>query len=214
MKKTVVIISIVIAVGILGFVAYSLLTSSKVPQAFIDKHNEKVALEKEATQAADLNSLPEWSNVDKQISEKSYTNALKTIETGLSRKKEAAAKLNAIDGKLSELKSLSEKITDSKVKTSADNFIETAKKENSAKSAYNNLQIQMIEKLKAMVDILEKNPNTISTANEKIINTLSNEINSLKTQINEAETALNTIQSQYKVAETDFFKLAGLEVEK
>jgi hypothetical protein len=212
MKKTIIIISIVVAVGILGFIVYSLLTSSKVPQAFIDKHNEKVTLEKAATQAADLTSLTVWSAIDKQITDKSYAVALATIESALGRKKDASVKLSAIDTKLSELKSISGKIFDAKVKISAENFIEIAEKENSAKIVYNDLQIKMIEKLKAMVNILAKNTKTVSAADEKAINNLSEEITGLKSQIDDAEAALNKIQSQYKINEKEFFELAGLKV--
>lgn len=214
MKKTITIISVIIGVGILGFVVYNFLTSTKVPQAFIDKHNERVALGKEAAQASDLNNLPEWDAFNKQLEAKNYTDAAVSIGIALGKKEEASGKLDAISSKLSELESISGEITNTEVKTSANNFIAIAKKENTAKITYNDLQIQMIEKLKAMVDILAKNSKTISAADEKTINSLSEEINGLKAPIDTAETALNTIQSQYKVAETDFFKLAGLEVEK
>jgi hypothetical protein len=212
MKKSITIISIIIGVGILGFVVYSFLTSSKVPQAFIDKHNETVALGKEAAQISDLNNLPEWAAFNAQLEAKNYTEAAKSIVFALDKKGEASEKLDTINSKLSELESISAKVTNTEVKTSANNFIAIAKKENTAKITYNDLQIQMIGKLKAMVDILAKNSKTISAADEKTINSLSEEINGLKTSIDTAEAAVNTIQSQYKVAETDFFKLAGLEI--
>ncbi|MDP2685360.1 MAG: hypothetical protein Q8P20_10105 [bacterium] len=211
MKKTIIIVSIIVVVAILGFVAYSLSISKKVPQTFIDKHNEKVALEKEVAQVSDLNNLPEWNDFNTQMGVNNYADASKSIVVALSKKEEASAKLDAINIKLSELESISKEITDSEVKTSADNFIEIAKKDNSAKITYNDLQIQMIKELKTMVDILAINSEAISAEDEKIINDASDAINGLKTQIDEAENELNIIQSQYVIIEKDFFELIGLE---
>ncbi|MDO8885863.1 hypothetical protein [Candidatus Oleimmundimicrobium sp.] len=214
MKKTIIAISVLIVVGVLGFVAYSFLVSSKVPQAFIDKHNEVVALEKEAVQLSDLTSMPEMEALDEQMASEDYSGAFKSVDNALTRKKDASTKLNSIDKKLAELKSILGEITDSEIKTSAEKFIEIAKKENSAKISYNNLQIQMLEKLKTMVGILVKNSKTISAADEKMINDLGKEIDDLKNQITTVEKEVNNIQSQYKEAEKEFFGLAGLEIKK
>ena len=214
MKKTINIISVLAVAVILGFVAYSFLASPKVPQTFIDKHNETVALEKEATQLSDLTSMPELKALDKQMSDQNYAEALKSVESALSRKKDAAAKLSSIDSKLAELKAISGEITDSKTKTSAENFIEVAKKENLAKINYNNLQMQMLEKLEAMIGILVKNSKAISAADEKTINDLGKQIDDLKDQFGKAEGEVDKIQSQYKEAEKEFFGLAGLEIAK
>jgi hypothetical protein len=212
MKKILITASIVIVAGIAGFIVFSQLTSAKVPQAFTDKHNEKVALEKAAALASDLNSLPEWNAFNEQMDAKNYPEAAKSIAVALQKKEEAARNITAIDGKLAELEAVSAEITNAEVNTSAKNFIAVAKEENAAKGTYNNLQKQMIEKLKAMVDILAKNSETISAADEKTITTLGKEIDALKTPIDEAETALGTIQSRYKTTETSFFTLAGLTV--
>lgn len=212
MKKPVIIVIILVVVGILGFVAYSLLTGSKVPQSFIDKHNEKVALEKEATEVSDLSSSPGWSEFEQQVNDKNYTVALTTLENALTRKEEAAAKLEAIDAKLTELKSASGEIKDSGIKTSAENFIEIAKQENTAKITYNDLQTQMLEKLKTMIGLMAKS-SSISAADQKTIDDLSAEIDTLTSQIEVAKSELEGIQSQYQTAEADFFKLAGLEAE-
>lgn len=53
----------------------------------------------------------------------------------------------------------------------AEKFTEVAKSENSAKISYNNLQIQMLGKLKTMVDVLVENPKTMSVANKKAMMT-------------------------------------------
>jgi hypothetical protein len=214
MKKTIIIISVLAVVVVLGFVAYGFLASPRVPQAFIDKHNETVAMEEEATRLSDLTSMPELNALDKQMSDQNYTEALKSIDSALSRKGAASAKLTSIDSKLAELKSISAEISDSKIKTSAEKFIEIAKKENSAKASYNNLQIQMLEKLKTMVGILVKNSKAISAADEKMINDLIEQIDDLKSQFTIAEKNVDDIQSQYKEAEKEFFRLAGLEIKK
>jgi len=214
MKKAIIIISILAGVVIAGFIAYSFLASSKVPQAFIDKHNETVALGKDAEQLSDLTSMPEMEALNKQMSNEDYSGASKSVEAAIGRKKEADSKLSSIDSKLIELNTLSAKISDAKIKASADKFIDTRKKENSAKISYNNLQIQMLEKLKTMVDILEKNPKAISAADEKTVNDLNKQIDDLKNQIDAAEKAVNDVQSQYKEMEKDFFGLAGLEIAK
>jgi uncharacterized protein YxeA len=211
MKKTIVIVSIIVVVAILGFVAYSLLISEKVPQTFIDKHNEKVALEKEAAQVSDLNNLSEWNAFNTQMEVNNYTDASKSIAVALDKKEETSDKLDAINTKLSELKSISEEITDSEVKASADNFIEMAKQDNSAKITYNDLQTQMIKELKTMVDILAVNSEVISAEDEKTINDASDAIDSLEVQIAEAKDELDNIQSQYVIIEKDFFELIDLE---
>lgn len=213
MKKTIITISILAVAGILGFVAYSFLASPVISQTFIDKHNEAVALGKEVSQLTDLNSMPEWNALDKHMNDGNYTDALKSIDGALIRKKDASAKLDSIDSKLSELKSISGEITDSKIKTNAEKFTEVTKSENSAKISYNNLQIQMLGKLKTMVGILVENPKTISVADEKAIDNLSQEIDGIKSQLDKAEDEVDKIQSQYKKAEKEFFELAGLEIE-
>src|SRR4030042_1345620 len=152
MKKTIIIIAILVLIGILGFVAYSFLASSKVPQAFVDKHNEIATLDDKATQLADL----------------------KALTTGISN---------------------------AEVKTSADKFIEIAKKANSSKISYNDLQIQMAEKTKTMIGILIKNSKAISAADEKAINDLSKEIDGINSQFDNAEIEVDKVQSQYKEAE-------------
>lgn len=214
MKKIIIIVSIVVVVAILGFVAYSLANAEKVPQTFIDKHNEKVALEKQAAAASDLTTLPEWNAFNVQMEKNNYVDASASIAVALSKKQEASDKLDAITVTLSELETISKDITDAKIKTNADNFIAVAKQENSAKITYNNLQIQMIEKLKAMVDILAVNSTAISAEDEKTINDLSAEIDALETQVADAKTALDTIQSTYTTTEKNFFELIGLEAVK
>ena len=214
MKKTIIIISILIVVGILGFVAYSFLASSKVPQAFVDKHNEIASLDEEATQLADLNGMPELDALGKQMDSEDYSGALKSIEAALGRKNDAFSKLSSIDNKLVELKTLSAGISNAEVKTSSDKFIEIAKRGNSSKINYNDLQIQMLEKLKTMVGILEKNSKTISAADEKKVNDLSKQIDDIKSQFDSAQIEFDKVQSQYKEAEKEFFGLAGLETGK
>jgi flagellar basal body-associated protein FliL len=214
MKKTIIIIAVLVVVGILGFVAYSFLASSKVPQAFIDGHNEVVALEKEAFQLSDLTSMPEMEALNAQMAKEDYSGALKSVEAAVTRKKDAAAKLDSVDKKLAELKLMLGEITDSKIKAGAEKFIEMSKKENSTKIGYNNLQIQMLEKLETMIGILVKNSKAISAADEKTINDLGQQIDGLKSQIAAAEKEVNDIQGQYKEMEKEFFKLAGLEIAK
>ncbi|MDO8529213.1 MAG: hypothetical protein Q7S18_00925 [bacterium] len=214
MKKTIIIISVLILVGFLGFGAYKIFFALKVPQEFIDKHNEIAFLGKEAFQLSDLTSMPEMEALNKQMSSEDYSGALKSVEAALIRKKDSAAKLTSINTELAELKIMSAKITDSKIETSAEKFIEIAKKENSAKISYNNLQIQMLEKLKMMVGLLVKNSKTISVADEKTINDLIKQIDDFKIQITAIEKEVNDIQSRYKEAEREFFGLAGLEIAK
>lgn len=205
MKKTIIILSTLVSIGFMALGAYKIFFASKVSQAFIDKHNEIVALEKEAEKVSDLTNMPETEALSKQMESADYTGASKSIETALGRKKEAAAKLTSIDGKLAELKTMSAKISNVKVKDSTDKFLDTAKEENSAKTDYNNLQIQMLEKVKTMIDIFVKNPKTISAADEKAINDLSKQIDDLKNQITAAEKEMNDIQNQYKTIEKEFF---------
>ncbi|MFH0969165.1 MAG: hypothetical protein V1804_01520 [Patescibacteria group bacterium] len=214
MKKIIIILSILAGVALILIGFYKIFFASKVPQAFIDKHNEIASLEKEAAKVSDLNSMPEWSTLDKQMNDKKYTDVLKIIDSALGRKKDAAVKLDSIDKKLVELKSMLGEITDSKIKTSAEKFLEIAKKENAAKISYNNLQVKMLEKMKAMVGILEKNPQTMSVADEKTVNDLIKQIDDLKIQIAAAEKEMNGAQSQYKETEKEFFSLAGLEIAK
>ncbi|TSA45806.1 hypothetical protein D4R51_01210 [bacterium] len=213
MKKAIIIISILIVVGILGFVAYSFLFSSKVSQAFVDKHNEIAALDGEATQLADLNGMPELDALGKQMDSEDYNGALKSIESALGRKKEAFSKLSSIDSKLAELRVLSAGISNTEVKTSANKFIEISKKANSTKIGYNDLQIQMAEKTKTMIGILVKNSKAISAADEKTINDLSKQIDDINIQFDNAQIEVDKVQSQYKEAEKEFFGLAGLEKE-
>lgn len=199
------------------FVAGVLMLSgcgSKVPQSFIDKHNETAALAKEAEKASDLTNMPEMKALEGQMSSNDYNGALKSIEAALGRKNDTAAKLNSIDSKLTELGALSSQISDVKIKASADKFIDISKKENSVKINYNNLQVQMLEKAKTMVNILIKNPKTISAADEKAVNDLAKQIDDLKNQITAAEKGVNDVQSQYKETEKEFFTLAGLEITK
>lgn len=213
MKKMIIIVSIIVVVAILGFVAYSLSTSEKVPQAFIDVHNKKVALEKEVAQVSNLNNLPEWNAFNTQMEDNNYVEASNSIVVSLGKKEEAVGKLDTINTKLSELKLISEKITDSEIKTKADNFINLAIQENNAKITYNDLQIQMIKELQTMVDILAVNSEAISAEDEKTINDASDAIDSLDTQITEAKNELDNIQNQYVITEKEFFELIGLETE-
>lgn len=187
---------------------------SRVPQSFIDKHNEAAALGKEAEEISDLTNMPEMKALEGQLNSGDYDGALKSIETALGRKNDAAVKLNSIDSKLTELGALSSQISDTKTKASANKFIDISKKENSAKVGYNNLQIQMLEKAKTMVSILIKNPKTISATDEKAVNDLAKQIDDLKNQITAAEKGVNDIQSQYKETEKEFFEIAGLEINK
>ncbi len=212
MKKLLIVLVIIIAVVLLIFGAYSVFLAPKVPQVFIDRHNETAALGEEVAQVADLNSMPEWSAVSQQMKDEKYSDALKSTEIALGRKKDAAAKLSSIDSKLVEMKAMAEKISDADIKAGAKKFIEMAQKENVARTNYNNLQIQMLEKMKTMVGILVKNSKTISAADEAAINSLSKQINDLKNQFAAAEKAESEIQSQYKEAEKVFFKLVNLSV--
>jgi len=211
MKKIILIVSIVVVVAIVGFIAYTFSNAEKVPQTFIDKHNEKVALEKEAALVSDLTTLPAWNDFNTQMDEENYVDAATSIGISLSKKEEAATKLNSINTKLSELKSIATEITNSEVKTKADNFINIAQQENEAKITYNDLQIQMIKELKTMVDILAIHPDAISAEEEKTITDASDAIDSLETQIAEAKSELDDIQNQYVVTEKEFFDLVGLE---
>ena len=196
------------------FGAYKILFASKVPQAFIDKHNEIVILEKEAEKISDLTSMPEMQALNKQMESADYAGASKSVESALGRKREATSKLISIDEKLVELKTMSAEISNAKVKTTAEKFLDISKKENTAKANYNNFQIQMLEKLKTMVDILVKNSKTISATDEKTINDLSKQIDDLKNKITVAEKEVNDIQVQYKTTEKEFFELAKLSISK
>jgi len=213
MKKTIITIIILVVVIILGLIAYSAFFSSKVPQAFIDKHNETFTLAKDAEQLSDLTSMPEMNSLDNQMKSEDYNGALKSIEAALNRKKEAASKLKSIDSGLTELSILSAKISNAKIKTSADKFIDMSKKENAVKTAYNNLQIKMLEKTKEMVGILAKSK-TITPADTTAINGLVKQIGDLEKQVAAAEKEVNDVQSQYKGMEKEFFGLAGLEIIK
>lgn len=208
MKK--IIISILFIAGVLIFSG----CGSKVPQSFIDKHNEAAALGKEAEETSDLTNMPEMKALEGQLNSSDYNGALKSIETALGRKNDTATKLKSIDNKLIELSALSSQISDTKIKASADKFIDISKKENSAKVGYNNLQIQMLEKAKMMVNILIKNPQTISATDEKTVNDLAKQVDDLKNKITEAERGVNDVQSQYKEIEKEFFGIAGLEINK
>lgn len=206
MKKTITISTLIIACVLMLSGC-----SSGFPQTFIDKHNEIASLSKDAEQVADLEKTSETDILNKQMDNEDYIDAMKTIETALGKKKDAASKLNSVDSKLTELATLSSSISDAKIKTSAEKFIDISKKENSAKVKYINLQMTMMEKFKTMVAILEKNPKAISAADEKTVNKLGDEIDSINNQINDAEKEMNEVQEQYKVAEKEFFELAGLE---
>lgn len=208
MKK--IIIATLFVAGVLMFSG----CGSKVPQAFIDKQNESVALGKEAERVSDLNSMPEWNALNQQMTDGKYTDALKSIGIALGRKNDTATKLSSIDSKLAELNTLSAGISNAKVKAGAAKFIDISKKENSAKIGYNNLQIQMLEKLKAMVSILEKNPKAMSEADAKAVTDLGKQIDDIKDKFDNAEKEVDDIQSQYKIVEREFFGLAGLEIAK
>jgi hypothetical protein len=212
MKKTIIAISVLVVIVILGFAAYSFLASPKVPQAFIDKHNENAALGKEAFRLSDLTSMPEMLALNNQMSSEDYAGALKSVEAALARKKDAATKLNSIESNQAVLRTISGEISDSKIKAGTEKFIEIAKKENSIKISYNNLQIQMLEKLKTMISILVKNSKAISVADEKTINELGKQIDDLKIQITATEEEVSNIQNKYGEAEKEFFGLAGLEI--
>ncbi|MBU2028718.1 hypothetical protein KJ761_02385, partial [Patescibacteria group bacterium] len=185
-----------------------------VPQTFIDKHNENVALGKEAFQLSDLTSMPEMLDLNNKMSSEDYTGALKSVGAALARKKDAAAKLNSVGKNLADLETMSGEIGDSKIKAGTEKFIEMAKKENSVKISYNNLQIQMLEKLETMVGILVKNSKAVSVADEKTINDLSKQIDDLKNQIATVEKEVSDIQNQYTEVEKEFFGLAGLEIQQ
>jgi hypothetical protein len=208
MKKTTIVILAVIVIIILGFFGYKLF-SSKVSQGFIDKHNEIVALGKEAEQVSDLTNMPEMEALDKQMENEDYAGALKSVQAALDRKNETAAKLDSVDKKLAELGALASQISDSAVKAGADKFVDMSKKENSAKIKYNNLQIQMLEKTKTMVGLLAKSK-TISAADAKTVNALAKEVETFKSQVDDAQKEVDNIQSQYKQMEKEFFGLAGL----
>jgi hypothetical protein len=214
MKKTIIILSILAGIGFVVLGMYKIFFASKVSQAFINKHNEIVALGKEAEKVSDLTSMPEMVSLSKQMDSADYTGALKSVEAALGRKKEADFKLDEIDGKLAELKTMSAGISNATVKTSAEMFIDIAKKENVAKDKYNSLQIQMLEKVKTMVDILVKNPKTISATDEKMITDLSKQIEDLKGKFTAAEKEAKDIQDQYKTIEKEFFGLARLSINK
>lgn len=214
MKKAIIIISVLVVVVILGFVGYKFFVSAGVSQKFINKHNEIVSLEKEEGKLANLEDMPEISNWGEQIKNGDYDGALKSVETALGRKKEAYAKLDSVKAKLSELKSMIVEIADSKVKASADKFVDIDEKENSARTKYYDIQIQMLEKMKAMVSVLVRNKSsqTVSSADEKAINDLSKQIEDLKTRFTAAEKELNDVQVRYKETEKEFFQLAGLKI--
>jgi predicted nucleic acid-binding Zn-ribbon protein len=72
----------------------------------------------------------------------------------------------------------------------------------------------MLEKVKAMVDILVKNSKSISATDEKAITDLSGQIDSLKNQITASEKEVGDIQTQYKAIEKEFFGLARLSISK
>jgi len=204
MKKTIFITLVVACVLVLTG------CGSSVSQQFIDKHNEIVALGKEAEQIANLEKSAEMDTLSKQMDSEDYTEAIKTIEVTLSKKKDASSKFDLIDSKLIELTTLSSDISNAKVKVSADKFIDVAKKENSVKIKYNDLQIQMLEKTKLMVEILVKDD--MDVTDEKTIDSLVKEINDTKDQFDVVQKEANDIQQQYEIAENEFFSLANLQI--
>jgi hypothetical protein len=211
MKKIMIPVLVAVAVLVLSGCSFF---GSKVPQSFINKHNEAAELEKEAVRLSDVESIPEWNTLEQQLNDGNYAKASQLIDSALNNKKETAVKLDSIDKKLAELKSIISEIKDSEVKAGAEKFVEISNKENSAKVAYNNLQLQMIEKSKTVIGILLKNPKSISTADSKVVSDLSKQIDDLKVKITAAEKEMTDVQSQYKTEEEVFFKLAGMEKTK
>lgn len=210
MKKIIIIISVLIVVIILAFVWYASI-SSKVSQGFINKHNEIVYLEKEVEKISNLSDMPEMKVLDEQMSSENYEGALKSIEVALDRKKETASKLNSIEDKLAELEKMSLEIANTEARKAAVEFISLSKREKTAKINYNNLQIEMIEKTKEMINILVKGAQALSIADSETIIDLSEKIMEIRAQFDEVEKELSDIQNQYKIAEKAFFELANLE---
>lgn len=207
MKKLVITLSVLITIGLLGFVAYKVFLAPKVPQAFIDSHNKIADLQKEIEKLTDPNNAPDF---EKLMNDEDYNGAIKATNDTLANENQALGKLKAIDSELAILKSLSDKVTDAKAKEAVMKRISLGEKENTAKTKYVMIRIQVLEKMKEIIVIVNKDEKLFTTADEKAVNDLSKKITEIISQGDEAKKELDAIQDQYKVAEKEFMEATKL----
>lgn len=207
MKKLIVTLSILAVIGILGFAAYKIFLASKVPQAFIDGHNKIADLGKEAEKLTNPDNIPDFG---KLVGGKDYKGAIKALDDTLASENQALQKLKTIDSELAKLKVLLNEITNAKAKEASLKRIDFGEKENTAKTKYITLRIQVLEKTKEMVKIIDKDEKLFTSADEKAVNGFVSQIDELKNQAEKASSDLEAIQSQYKTAEKEFMEAARL----
>jgi hypothetical protein len=210
MKKLVITLSVLIVIGLLGFVVYKVFWASKVPQAFIDSHNKIADLQIEIEELTDSNNA---SDFEKLMKDEDYNGAIKAANDTLANENQAIGKLKVIDSELATLKSLSDKVTDAKAKEAVMKRINLGEKENAAKTKYVMIRIQVLEKMKEMIAIVNKDEALFTAADEKAVNDSSKKITEIISQGDEAKKELDVIQDQYKVAEKEFMKATKLLVQ-
>jgi len=210
MKKLVIILSVIAVVGILGFAAYKIFLAAKVPQAFIDSHNKIADLQKEIEKLTNPENAPDF---EKMMNDKDYDGAIKAVNDILTNENQALAKSKAIDSELTTLKNLSDKVTDAKARDATAKRISLGEKENAAKIKYITTRIQVLEKMKEMIMLVNKDEKLFTTADEKAVNTVSKQITEIISQGDKAKSELDTIQDQYKAAEKEFMEATKLSVQ-
>jgi hypothetical protein len=209
MKKLVIIVSILAVVGLLGFAAYKIFLAAKVPQAFIDGHNKIADLGKEAENLTNPDNIPDFG---KMVSDKDYKGAIKALDDTLAKENQALQKVKDIDSELAKLKVLLNEITDAKAKEASIRRIDLGEKENAAKTKYIALRIQVLEKTREMIKVIDKDESLFTSADEKAVNALADQIGQLKDQAEKANNELVDIQNQYKTVEKEFMKATNLSV--
>lgn len=207
MKKIMIALSILIVIGILGFVAYKAFLAPKVPQEFIEAHNKISNLSKDVETLTDPNGAPDF---EKPMNSEDYNGAIKAIDETLANENKALEKLKIVDSELAKLKILSDKITNAKAKEASLNRINYGEKENVAKIGYIALRIQMLDSLKEIIGHINKDTSLFTAADEKAVNDLSAKITEIKNQTDKASSELESVQSQYKAAEEEFMSAANL----
>lgn len=207
MKKLIIVVSLLIVMGLLGFAAYKVFLAAKVPQAFIDSHNRIADLQKEIEKLTNPESAPDF---EKMMDDKNYNGAIEATNDTLANENQALAKSKAIDNELATLKNLSDKVTDAKAKAAVAKRISLGEKENATKIKYITIRIQLLEKMKEMITLINKDEKLFTAADEKAVNTLSEQITEIISQGDKVKSELDTIQDQYKAAEKEFMKAVNL----
>lgn len=172
-------------------------SQTKVPQAFIDKYNETASIASEIEVAASNFNL---QALDQKGQAKDYNGAIKLVDDALAQNSDVAGKIDLLKQRVSELRSLSSKISDPKIKSKALTLINLMEEGSVHSANVFVYQKQLLEMLHSYYSSLAAGGNPTFSADTLI------------SQTDAEGKILTDLSPKITFARDDFFKAAGITI--